>query len=192
MSDPNAWQERQGSEAELAAFRERLERIKRVVEGLPNDNPARATFRHHVEVIERAPRIALDVAIPGLMPGRYVRLTTLAVLEEYDVVRFEYEVVPMGEPPTRANARESRKLGPHWWIVSGRDNLGTAYVDYGGTYGLPEDAVVADGQRDLHPAPPAAAQWLEIAFHAVGEPETFEHARYVLRLALPPGAGRDQ
>ena len=29
---------------------------------------------------------------------------------------------------------------------------------------------------------------LEIAFHATGEPETFEHARYVLKVALPLGA----
>ena len=29
---------------------------------------------------------------------------------------------------------------------------------------------------------------LEIAFHAAGEPETFEHACYVLRVALPLGA----
>ena len=135
-----------------------------------------------------APHHAVDVAIPGLLPGRYLRITTLTVIEAYDVVRLEYEVVPIDEPPTSENAEASRALGPHRWFLSGRDDVGTEYWDQGGTYGIPPSGVLADGERDLHPVPPARATWLEIAFHAAGEPETFEHARYVLKVALPLGA----
>ncbi len=139
------------------------------------------------EMLARAPHLALDVAIPGLVPGRYLRITSLTVIEAYDVVRLEYEVVLLDELPTRENAEESRALGPHWWLLSGRDDRGAAYEDLGGTYGLPEDGVVADGERDLRPAPPPDATWLEIAFHAAGEPETVEHARYILKVSLPLG-----
>lgn len=44
---------------------------------------------------------------------------------------------------------------------------------------------MADGDRDLHPAPPADATWLEIGFIVAGEPETFENARYMLKIDLP-------
>ena len=139
------------------------------------------------EMLAHAPRRAMNLAIPGLLPGRYLRITSLTVIEAYNVMRLAYVVVPMNEPPTRENAEASRALGPHRWFLSGRDDVGTTYLDWGGTYGLPEDGVLADGERDLHPAPPADATWLEIAFHAAGEPETFEHARHILNVALPLG-----
>lgn len=146
---------------------------------------ARKMFARTQEMLLRAPHLNLDLMISGLMPRRSVKITRLTVIDEYDVVRLEYEVVPIDELPTRENAKESRALGPHWWILSGRDDVGTTYEDLGGAYGLPEDGLLADGERDLRPAPPASATWLDIAFRVPGEPETFEKARYVLRLPLP-------
>lgn len=140
------------------------------------------------ERLAHAPRLALAIAISGLMPKRALRITSLTVIEAYDVVRLTYEVVPINEAPTRENAKESKGLGPHWWLLSGRDNRGAAYEDRGGVYGLSEEGLVADGERDLYPAPPADVTWLEIAFHAAGEAETFEHARYILKVVLPLGS----
>lgn len=151
-------------------------------ENAPNDGGLLAEVR---EVFARAPRIDVDVAIHNVIPRRVLRITSVTVIDAYDVVRLEYEVVPVDEPPNRDSARASRRIGPDTWRLLGRDDLGNRYEDRGGTYGVPEDGLLADGDRDLSPAPPPDASWLEIGFHTIGDPEGFEHAQHVPKINLP-------
>jgi hypothetical protein len=44
-----------------------------------------------------APRIAVDIRIATLLPGRILRITSLTVLAPYDVVRLTYEMAPAME-----------------------------------------------------------------------------------------------
>lgn len=145
-------------------------------------------LRQQMESIEQtlaaAPRIALDISIPDVLPGRYLHLTSIAQIDAYEMC-LEYEIVPMYEAPSRANAEESRAFGPHGWLLSGRDDLGNVYIDLGGTYGVPPNGVLADGERDLRPAPPVEASWLEIAIHTDGDTDSFDSAAYVFKLPLP-------
>ena len=73
-------------------------------------------------------------------------------------------------------------------MLSGRDDQGVVYDDWGGVRGLAPDGEKTRGERDLHPAPLPDATWLEITFHAAGYPPDSDHPRYVLRLALPLNA----
>jgi hypothetical protein len=41
------------------------------------------------------------------------------------------------------------------WLLSGRDDLGTRYEDWGGAYSIPPDGVIADGERDLRATDPS-------------------------------------
>lgn len=135
------------------------------------------------ETIARAPHRDLDVSVPGVWPDRCLHLTRLAIIDAFNVVRLEYEIIPTTEPPSPESAAVSRSYGPWGWMVGGCDDKGTVYDDYGGTYGVAPDGLVADGERDLSPAPPPDATWLEVTIHfsdpAVSEPV------YTLKVDLP-------
>ena len=145
----------------------------------------RQSMESTARMLAAAPRTALDISIPDILPARYLHLTSVAQIDAYDVLRLEYEIVPMHEAPSPANAEESRALGPRGWLLSGRDDLGNTYIDLGGTYGSPPNGVLADGERDLRPAPPVEATWIEIAIHTDGDTESVDSAAYVFKLTLP-------
>lgn len=137
-----------------------------------------------------ASRIDVDVPIPALLPGRMLHITAIAVLPAYDVVRIEYEVMPPMEPidweaDTATYEAWARRND---WLLTGRDDQGVDYDDWGGARGLAPDGEKTRGERDLRPAPPPGATWLEIAFHAAGYPPDSDHASYALRLTLPLNA----
>lgn len=134
-------------------------------------------------IIARAPQLDLDVSVPGVWPDRRLHLTRLAIIDAFNVVRLEYEIIPISEPPSPESAAVSRGYGPWGWMMGGRDDRGTVYDDYGGTYGIPAGGLVADGERDLSPAPPPGATWLEVTIH-FGPPEVSEPV-YTLRVDLP-------
>lgn len=135
------------------------------------------------EIIARAPHLDLDISIPGVWPDRRLHLTRLALIDVFTVVRLAYEIIPISEPPSPDSAAVSRAYGPWGWMVGGRDDRGTVYTDYGGTYGVARGGLVADGERDLSPAPPPDATWLEVTIH-LGPPEMAEPV-YTLTVALP-------
>jgi hypothetical protein len=84
------------------------------------------------EIRARASRTDLDAAIHGLLPERVLRITTVSVIDAYDVVRLEDEVVPAREPPSRDNAKAYVAWArQNIWLLSGRDDLGTRYEDWG-------------------------------------------------------------
>lgn len=139
--------------------------------------------RRHEEILAQAPSLDLDVSIPELLPDRHLHLTRLRIIDAYNVVRLAYEILPIAEPPSPASAAASQALGPWAWMAGGRDDQGTVYEDHGGTYGVPPNGVVADGDRDLAPAPPPEAAWLEVTIHS-GEPEA-SPAVYTLHVDLP-------
>jgi hypothetical protein len=105
------------------------------------------------EIIARAPHLDLDVSVPGVLPDRRLHMTRLTIIDAFNVVRLEYEIIPLNEPPSPESAEVSRAYGPWGWMVGGRDDRGTVYDDHGGTYGVPPNGLVADGDRDLFPAP---------------------------------------
>jgi hypothetical protein len=121
------------------------------------------------KIIAQAPHLDLDVSVPGVLPDRRLHITRLTIIDAFNAVRLEYEIIPINEQPSPESAEVSRRYGPWGWMVSGRDDRGTVYDDYGGTYGVPPNGLVADGERDLSPAPPADATWLEVTIH-FGDP----------------------
>jgi len=131
--------------------------------------------------------IAVEVAIDAVLPGRVLRLRSIAVLAAHDVVRVEYEMTPPMDPldweadETTYAAWASRNE----WRLLGRDDVGTAYDDWGGARGLTPDGEKTEGERDLHPAPPLDATWLEITFHAGWIAVGANHPHYTLRFILP-------
>lgn len=139
-------------------------------------------------------RIDVDITIDTLLPGRGLHITSIAVLAADDVVRLTYEMTPPLDP-TGGLVDDTDYLA--WarrndWLLAGRDDVGTVYDDWGGARGLSADGTTTDGERDLHPAPPAAATWLEIIFHAGGLATVtprVDHPTYTLKLALPLAAG---
>lgn len=135
------------------------------------------------EIIARALHLDLDVSVPGVLPDRRLHITRLAIIDAFDVVRLEYEIIPTNEPPSPESAAVSRGYGPWGWMVGGRDDRGTVYDDHGGTYGVPPDGLVADGERDLSPAPLPDATWLEVTIH-LGDPDVSEPV-YTLKVDLP-------
>jgi hypothetical protein len=143
----------------------------------------RNRFAEHEQIMAQAPYLALDVSIPGLLPDRLVHLTRLTIINAYNVVRLEYEILPVDEPPSAESAAASRALGPWGWLVGGRDDQETIYDDHGGTYGVPPNGLVADGERDLAPAPPPDATWLEVTIHG-GEADAATPA-YTIHVDLP-------
>ncbi|MGI8826178.1 MAG: hypothetical protein ACR2JC_11145 [Chloroflexota bacterium] len=125
--------------------------------------------------------------IHSVLLGRVVLVHVIAVLPDYNIVRFEYEVVPGAEPPPPDGADpepwtawESRN---HWWVTAD-DDLGTEYDDTGGAYRNSPDGSRAEGELDLYPIPPSAATWLNITFHG-GDVHRADHPRYILRASLP-------
>jgi hypothetical protein len=143
------------------------------------------------EIIARAPHLDLDVSVPGVLPDRRLHMTRLTIIDAFNVVRLEYEIIPLNEPPSPESAEVSRAYGPWGWMVGGRDDRGTVYDDHGGTYGVPPNGLVADGDRDLFPTPPSDATWLEITIN-VGAPDVSDPV-YTLKIDLPlrpPSADR--
>ena len=65
--------------------------------------------RNLAEMLVRAPRTDLDAAIHGLPSERVLRITTVSVIDAYDVVRLEYEVVPAREPPVETMPRHTHR-----------------------------------------------------------------------------------
>jgi hypothetical protein len=133
-------------------------------------------------------RIVVDLAMDALVPGRVIYIKTVTILAEYDVVRIEYEEIPPKEPFPEG---ESEAAWAAWsarnaWPTSIRDDVGTEYDDWGGAEGLTADGAKTDGEFDFHPAPPAAARWLELAFQSSDARNPDDPARYRLRLSLPP------
>jgi len=135
-------------------------------------------------------RISVDVPISTLLPGRVLRITSLAVLPMYDVVRIEYEMAPPMDPIDweADDAAYEAWARRNDWLLSGRDDKGVDYDDWGGARGLAPDGDKTYGERDLHPAPLPDATWLEITFHAAGYATDMDHPRYALRFALPLSA----
>ncbi len=135
-------------------------------------------------------RIPVTMAIPTLLHGRVLCITSVAVFAAFDVVRLEYEMTPPVEPldwdaDDEAQAAWARG---NQWLLSGRDDLGTEYDDWGGSFGLTPDGRKTDGERDLSPAPPPGATWLEITVHAGGYAVGVDHPRYTLKVGLPLAA----
>lgn len=141
------------------------------------------TIARYDEIIARAPHLDLDVSVPGVLPDRRLHITRLTIIDAFNVVRLEYEIIPLNEPPSPESAEVSRAYGPWGWMVGGRDDRGTVYDDHGGTYGVPPNGLVADGERDLFPAPPSDATWLEITIH-FGAPDMPDPV-YTLKIDLP-------
>jgi hypothetical protein len=107
--------------------------------------------RNFDEIIARAPHLDLDVSVPGVLPDRRLHITRLTIIDAFNVVRLEYEIIPLNEPPSPESAEVSRAYCPWGWMVGGRDDRGTVYDDRGGAYGVPPNGLVADGERDLFP-----------------------------------------
>lgn len=143
----------------------------------------RNRFATHDAIMARAPYLDLDVSVPGLLPDRLVHFTRLTIIDAYNVVRLKYEILPISEPPSPESAAASRALGPWGWMVGGHDDKETVYDDHGGTYGVPPNGLVADGERDLAPAPPPDATWFDVTIHG-GEPDSSSPA-HTIRVDLP-------
>ena len=88
------------------------------------------------EIIARAPRLDLDVSVPGVLPDRRLHITRLTIIDAFNVVRLEYEIIPLNEPPSPESAEVSRAYGPWGWMVGGRDDRGTVYDDWGEPMGF--------------------------------------------------------
>ena len=134
-----------------------------------------------------ASRIGVDVSITMLVPARVLRLTSIAILPTYDVVRIEYEMTPPMDPLDWAadDAAHEAWARRNDWLLAGRDDQGAEYDDWGGARGLTPDGETTDGERDLHPAPPSNATWLDITFHAAGYATDMDRPHFTLRLTLP-------
>jgi len=124
--------------------------------------------------------VALDLSIRTLLPGRVVRVLAIGV-DEY-ALRVRYETIPAFDP------RDSND--PDWqerndWYLTGRDNHDNLYESGGGARGPSMDGSRTEGVYSLLGLPAADVSWLDIAFHAFGDPESFERPRYVLRVNMP-------
>lgn len=124
-----------------------------------------------------ARQIKLDVVIRDLLPERTLRVTSVG-MDEY-ALRVEYEITP---PINPAGWEDAIKEGAaqYVWYLSGHDNLGNEYDDWGGAYGLSPDGQRTEGVRSL-PLPAANASWLDLGFSSPDD----EQPRYVLRVNLP-------
>jgi hypothetical protein len=127
------------------------------------------------------------VVIPDVLPERALYIHCLVAMAKYDVVRFEYELIPGEEPPppegAAPDARAAWEARAHWWVTA-RDNLGNDYDDRGGTYRNAPDGSRAEGELDLYSVPSSDAVWLDITFHR-GDANSADHPRYTLRANLP-------
>ena len=146
----------------------------------------RDQFAKHEEIMAQAPYLDLDVSIPRLLPDRLVHFTRLTVIDAYNVVRLTYEILPVKEPPSPESAAASQALGPWGWMVGGRDDRETIYDDHGGAYGVPPNGLVAEGERDLAPAPLPDANWLDVIIYG-GESDASSPA-YTIHVDLPLSA----
>ena len=135
-------------------------------------------------------RVEVDLAMDNLVPGRTVYVNAVTIVDEYDVVRIEYQEIPPKEPFPDGLADADDPVWAEWlarnaWPTYPSDDVGTVYDDWGGAEGLTDDGTATDGEFDFHPAPPVAARWLELAFHGSDRPNKDDDARYTLRLNLP-------
>ncbi len=132
-------------------------------------------------------RVTVDISLDTILPNRSVRIRTLTILDEYEVVRLEYEVTPPQDPfPVNASDPAlAAWYAQNGWQTSARDDVGTEYDDWGGAAALSSDGTKTLGEFDLHPAPPANARWLELSFRGSSAAEEGDHALYTLRFALP-------
>jgi hypothetical protein len=87
--------------------------------------------RNYDEIIAQALHLGLDVSVPGVLPDRRLHITCLTIIDAFNVVRLEYEIIPLNEPPSPESAEVSRAYCPWGWMVGGRDDGGTVYDDRG-------------------------------------------------------------
>jgi len=122
-------------------------------------------------------KVRVDEPIVGLVPDNRVLRVLLVGMDEH-CVRVRYVIEP---PVDHGWVRQYPMLG---WLVSGRDDSGTEYVDAGGAIGQSRDGRRTIGTRSLTPLPPAGAKCLDLAFHRI---ETVPGAppHHTLRIHIP-------
>jgi len=122
-----------------------------------------------------------------ILPNRVVRVTAITILDEYDVVRLEYEMTPPKDPfpDDDSDTAWATWYSQNAWLTTARDDVGTEYDDWGGAQGLSPDQATTQGEFDFHPAPPPHAQWLEFTFRGGSTVKGEDHTHHTLRLTLP-------
>lgn len=132
-------------------------------------------------------RVAVNMSLDAILPNRVVRVTAITILDEYDVVRLEYEMAPPNDPfpDDNSDAAWATWYSQNAWLTTARDDVGTEYDDWGGAQGLSPDQATTQGEFDFHPAPPPHVQWLEFTFRRGSTVKGEDHTHHTLRLTLP-------
>lgn len=109
-------------------------------------------------------RIRVDRECPGLVPERTLCVREL-VLDEH-AIRLEYVI-----SPALPDWNHARGLPSINWEWRAHDDLGTAYEQAGGAYGMPPGSEDTEGVLSLTPLPPPGAQVLTVVLNPWFESE---------------------
>lgn len=109
-------------------------------------------------------RVRVDRACPGLIPDRTLRVTELVLDEQ--AIRVEYAI-----SPALPDWNHARDLPSITWDWRAHDDLGTAYEQAGGAYGVPPGSEDTEGVLSLTPLPPPGARVLTVVLNPWFESE---------------------
>jgi len=132
-------------------------------------------------------RVEMDVPIRDLLPGRVLRVTAVGIDES--ALRVRYEVTPPINPGGWEDAIKPEAV-QYIWILTGHDNLGNQYEDWGGAVGLSSDSRRSLGERSLTPLPVSHASWLDLAFTSLSDDRLSVQPSHILRVNLPLDVGQ--